>query len=223
MDQLRIINFHGIGTPERGLDPGESPFWLPRSLFCRVLDRIQALGDREQIAITFDDGNRSDVTTALPELLERGLKATFFIITGRLDQPGSLRRSDLVALAGQGMGLGSHGVGHLDLKGLDAEGLTSDLERSRRDLEALSNRQVRTFAIPFGRYNAKVLGAIRAAGYQHAYTSDGGDARATEFLQPRRSLRGDMSQDEIEAILAGEMPLLRRMRRSVAMGVKRLL
>lgn len=221
MDRVRIINFHGVGKPQRELDPGEQPFWLTRENFCAVLDRLVELGSRHNFKITFDDGNSSDLVIAVPELVQRGLKATFFVITARLDQPGSLSSSNLEALAGSGMQLGSHGVGHFDLRALDSAALRFDLEQSKSVIESATGTPVRTFAIPFGRYNGAALRAIEKAGYSHAYTSDGGDADPTAFLQPRRSLRDDMSATEVEHLLTGQVPMARRIRRSVAMTFKR--
>src|SRR5919197_6239381 len=87
--QQRTINltFHGIGEPERRLDPGEQDVWLSRSRFLAVLDAAAATSD---VRITFDDGNASDVEEALPELRRRGLTATFFVVAGRLGSHGFL-------------------------------------------------------------------------------------------------------------------------------------
>ena len=71
-----IINicFHGIGTPERELEPGEG----------RVLDQRGHVPRRSStrsptaadVRLSFDDGNASDVEIGLPALRERGLTAT---------------------------------------------------------------------------------------------------------------------------------------------------
>ncbi|MDB5540184.1 MAG: polysaccharide / oligosaccharide deacetylase [Devosia sp.] len=219
---IRIVNFHGIGAPQRDLEVGEAPFWLSRDQFCAVLDRIAGHRYRSRLAITFDDGNVSDLDIALPELQQRGLAASFFVLTGRLDRPGSLSRADVATLETQGMRIGSHGVDHNDLTTIAPEQLLNDLVRSREVLEDVCANPVGSFAIPFGRYNSSVLRAIKIAGYRTAYSSDGGSARAGAFLQPRRSLRRDMSPTEIDRILAGRMPLLRQIRRSVAMRVRQM-
>ena len=96
-----------------------------------------------------------------------------------------------------------------------------DLRRSRRILEDCTGCALRDFAIPFGRYNASALRGIRKAGFARAYTSEGGRARDGAFLQPRRSLRSDMSEREISAALNGHVAPLKRLRRMVGMGLKR--
>ena len=219
---MRIINFHGIGRPERELEPGEEPFWLTTEQFRHVLDRIAGHAERTALAITFDDSNSSDLAVALPELLARGLSACFFILTGRLGHPGSLGAADLSELQASGMRIGSHGIDHADLTALSDERLAAELTQSKAALENICGATVDSFAIPFGRYNRAVLKSIRSAGYRAAFTSDGGIARNGRFLRPRRSVRGQMSAGEIEAVLSGRMPPLKRLRRAAAMGLKQL-
>src|SRR2546423_12978074 len=71
-----ILNFHGVGSPVQELVPGEEDVWLSRGALNAVLDDVAA---RPDVRITFDDGNLSDLTIALPALLARGLTASFFL------------------------------------------------------------------------------------------------------------------------------------------------
>ena len=75
------LTVHGIGPTDRALDPGEDQTWVSVAQFEQVLDA--AVG-RPDVRITFDDGNASDVEIGLPRLLERGLKAEFFVLAGLL-------------------------------------------------------------------------------------------------------------------------------------------
>ena len=82
----RVINLtvHGIGPAERELDPCEDDTWVSIEQFERVLDAVVG---RDDVRVTFDDGNASDVTIALPRLLDRGLTAEFFVLAGLLGKP----------------------------------------------------------------------------------------------------------------------------------------
>src|SRR3954470_16504855 len=51
------INVHGIGTAVRPLDPGEDDVWVSVEQFEQVLDAVVG---RDDVRITFDDGNTSD-------------------------------------------------------------------------------------------------------------------------------------------------------------------
>ncbi|WIY54209.1 polysaccharide deacetylase family protein [Devosia sp. YIM 151766] len=219
---LTIINFHGIGEPARVLEPGEGPFWLSRDQFCTVLDRIASRPDLHRFAITFDDSNTSDLTIAVPELQKRGLTATFFILTGRFGSQGSLDEAGVKEITASGMEIGSHGIDHLDLTRLNPPELGEELSQSKAALEDICQTPVEALSIPFGHYDARVLRAIRAAGYRTAYNSDGGGAYQVQFLRPRRSLRRDMTMHDFDRILAGEPGLLRRLRRAVTRTVKQL-
>ena len=85
-----IVNFHGIGEPDRPVPDDEKPYWISEARYESILDRIADARDRRRYLITFDDGNMSDVTIGLPGLRRRGLTATFFVLAGMLDEHGFL-------------------------------------------------------------------------------------------------------------------------------------
>ena len=60
--------FHGIGTPQRTLEPGEDRYWVAIDEFLAMLDAIAAAPG---VRISFDDGNASDIEIALGGLRER--------------------------------------------------------------------------------------------------------------------------------------------------------
>jgi peptidoglycan/xylan/chitin deacetylase (PgdA/CDA1 family) len=197
-DRRVILNFHGIGEPPRAVSPGEYRVWVPVASFTAVLDAIRG---RPEVRITFDDSNRSDLELALPALRERGLAATFFVLAGRLDDPAHLSADDVRTLLEAGMTIGSHGMDHVDWRAADDDSLARELDTARRRLEAICGRPVTTAAIPFGRYDRRVLAALRRHGYTRAYTSDGGPARAGAWLLPRSSLQRTDGPDELARLL----------------------
>lgn len=223
MTRLIGLNFHGIGTPARDLEEGEAPYWLSEAQFNELLDRIVAAPNPATYVLTFDDGNLSDYEIALPALIQRRLIATFFVLTGRLDKPGSLGRDHVNALLAAGMGIGSHGIAHVAWSALEAEALEQELTQSRDVLQDLCGVPIAEAGIPFGRYNARVLRALRRTGYKTAFSSDTGSMNDTAFLRPRTSLRGDMTPAEIDAALAGQIPVARHVRRAIGMLRKQLL
>jgi peptidoglycan/xylan/chitin deacetylase (PgdA/CDA1 family) len=183
------INFHGIGEPPRELEPGEEQVWLPLQRFLATLD---ALHGRDDVRLSFDDSNRSDVDVALPALLERRMTATFFVLAGRLDDPHHLGVEDLRQLAESGMRIGSHGLHHRDWRRCGSDELQAELVDSRRILEAVLGRAVTHAAIPFGSYDRRVVHrARRTAGYDRLFTSDGGPADDGAWLQPRMTVCDD--------------------------------
>jgi peptidoglycan/xylan/chitin deacetylase (PgdA/CDA1 family) len=181
-----ILTFHGIGDPPRDLDARERRVWISTAVFCEVLDRVRG---RDDVRLTFDDGNRSDITVALPILAERGLSATFFVVTGRVGEPGFLNADDVAALVSAGMQVGSHGTTHRSWRNLQTADLNLELQSSRAALQSWADAPIRAAACPFGAYDRRVLRALRVAGFSRAFTSDGGRADPSAWLQPRNTIR----------------------------------
>ena len=220
--QIGLI-FHGIGAPLRDLEPGEAAYWISKEQLVCILDQICELSHPDQIRISFDDGNLSDVKIGLPLLLERGLRADFFVLTGRIGRSGSLDVGDIQALQAAGMGIGSHGVDHLKWSNLEPNVLRAELQGSRHVLEHICGKPVQSAAIPFGAYNSATLRALRAAGYISVYSSDAWRMDPTAFLRPRCSVTDNMGPTEIHDILTARMVFARRVRRTMGMLRKRLL
>lgn len=212
-DRIRIINFHGIGTPSRSLEPGEDRYWLSVDRFIAVIDRIAARPSVQDICITFDDGNISDLEIAAPVLASRGLSAQFFVLAGRIGSWGSLGTTDIRSLLAMGMSIGSHGMDHVNWTRLGVEALDRELKHSMNILGDIIGDKVSAASIPFGRYNATVLRALRNAGYLHVYSSDNGATALDDFPRSRTSVTRTMSDRQIDDLLAGRMPSWKRMRR----------
>jgi len=191
--------FHGIGAPgERALEPQEDSFWVAADAFEEMLDVI-AQGPR--VGITFDDGNASDAQIALPALLSRGLGASFFVIAGRLDEPGSLSRAEVRELARRGMTVGCHGLRHRNWRRLDEDGIREEFVTARQLISEAAGEPVREAACPFGEYDRRVLHELRRQGFSRAYTIDGRPARRPDaWLQHRYIVRSDDTPERIAAL-----------------------
>jgi peptidoglycan/xylan/chitin deacetylase (PgdA/CDA1 family) len=174
------------------------------------------------VRISFDDGNTSDVEIGLPGLLERGLSATFFVLAGRLDQPGSLSREEVRGLVAAGMRIGSHGMDHRPWRGLDEAALDRELVDARAELESVSGGTVDHAALPLGRYDRHVLRRARRTGYTQLHTSDRTWARGEAWLQPRFSLRRDDTVDSVRREMLTRASPAHRARRAAVITAKRL-
>jgi peptidoglycan/xylan/chitin deacetylase (PgdA/CDA1 family) len=212
------LTFHGIGRPLHRLDPGEQDLWVSGDRFLSLLD--SAVG-RDDVAITFDDGNASDVERALPALRERGLSATFFIVAGRIGKPHYVDQGGVNALATAGMEIGCHGMHHLPWRGLDESGLHEELVEAKALLERTVGRPITRASCPFGSYDRRVLRSLRRCGYEHVYTSDRGTARSSEFLQARNSVGPNDEARLLERIAALEASPHKALGRRAKLAVKR--
>jgi peptidoglycan/xylan/chitin deacetylase (PgdA/CDA1 family) len=131
------------------------------------------------IIISVDDGYIDDVRTILPDLQRLHMVASFFVITGRMTEPGFLSAAQIRELDQAGMDVGDHTAHHVDLRLLTPSQLQAETAGSRRTLEAVLGHPVYYFAYPFGAYNDAVQSALRAAGFTIAYTTAGGVTERT--------------------------------------------
>jgi peptidoglycan/xylan/chitin deacetylase (PgdA/CDA1 family) len=213
-----ILTFHGIGSTDRQLDPGEADVWVDYHQFLALLDRVAG---RDDVQITFDDGNASDLELGLPALSERGLTATFFVVAGRLGAPGFLNEPDVRSLRDAGMQIGSHGMHHRPWRGLDDRALHEELVEAKALLERVVGGPVTQAGCPFGAYDRRVLRAARQAGFHHVYTSDRGTAAPPAFVQARNSIGPHDPPEVMERIAGLEASLPRFAARRARQAIKR--
>ncbi|MBI4454526.1 MAG: polysaccharide deacetylase family protein [Acidobacteria bacterium] len=121
--------------------------------------------DRQPRAIiTFDDAYVSVKEQAIPVLETLRFTATIFVPTGACSGTACwngtreqvMSWEDLNELARSGFELGSHGVDHLDLTGLDSEGMEFQLRQSQVEIEKQLSRPCPVLAYPYGRVNPAV-------------------------------------------------------------------
>jgi peptidoglycan/xylan/chitin deacetylase (PgdA/CDA1 family) len=194
-DQILNLCFHGIGVPQRPLEPDEELYWVEEAQFEDLLDVV---GRYESVRITFDDANSSDASIALPALRRRGLTATFFVISERLDKPGSLSSSEVRILVQNGMTIGSHGMRHRAWRVLNDQELRAELVDAAGAIADAAGQSVRQVACPFGSYDRRVLRTIRQHGFSRVYTVDGGSANPEAWLQSRYTIRASDTPADIE-------------------------
>jgi peptidoglycan/xylan/chitin deacetylase (PgdA/CDA1 family) len=212
------LTFHGVGEPSRRLGRNEDEVWIGVDPFLSMLD---AVAERRDLRLTFDDGNSSDLEHALPALRKRGLTGTFFVVAGRLGTPGFLDERGVEALAGAGMRIGCHGMRHRPWRRLDDRALREELVDARRLLEAVVGAPITEAACPYGSYDRRVLRALRACGYERVYTSDRGTTRPDLWLQARNTVHQGDGAGLVERIVSSDCEPLNAYRRRLKLVAKR--
>lgn len=198
--QRLLINFHGIGEPWEGVPEAEVNYWCPCPEWPAMADCLAEVCERSdvRVEITFDDGNVSDLDVALPALVERGLTATFFVCAGRLGKPRFLSVDHIRTLRAAGMGIGSHGWYHRDLRGVPDADMTREVSESRACIGEAVGQDITSFAVPFGSYDRRVLRHLRE--YETVLTSDRMPAPATGWLTPRYSYVQGWKPDQVRSL-----------------------
>jgi peptidoglycan/xylan/chitin deacetylase (PgdA/CDA1 family) len=171
-------------APQRG-DAGYLRYVLEEGDFKAQLDHLVQRGRKGMsvsqalaagapagvVALTFDDGCRTDLHTAAPLLQERGFGATFYAVARFVGQPGFLTVGELRALADMGFEIGSHSLTHAYLRDLTADQVRLELRMSKEMLEDFTGRPIRHFACPGGSWARHIDALAREAGYVSVATS----------------------------------------------------
>jgi peptidoglycan/xylan/chitin deacetylase (PgdA/CDA1 family) len=211
--------FHGIGTPRRELEPGEDGYWVGRDQFLRILD---AIGDWPSSRITFDDGNASDHEIGLPALRERNLTASFFVLAGRLDTPGSLSSAEVAELHRSGMTVGTHGMDHRPWRRMDATTRQRELIEARALIAEATEAPVTEAACPLGEYDRQLMVALRELGYARVHTSDHLTGDPKSWILPRFSVLRTDTAESLRSRVSQELAFPRNLLHRASSRVKLL-
>jgi peptidoglycan/xylan/chitin deacetylase (PgdA/CDA1 family) len=211
----RVVTEPAAGQPDLKIDPGvflaelqaikrAGYHTISQAQLFDALYRGAALPARP-VMLTFDDGYVDDIRTILPDLERLHMVATFFVITGRVTEPGFLTNTQIRELDAAGMDIGDHTAHHVDLRLLTALQLKTETLGSRRALQRTLGHFVYAFAYPFGAFNTSVVAAVRAAGYTLAYTTAGGATESTSapLTMPRIHVGRSETPSGLVSLLGG--------------------
>ena len=212
---LPILMYHGLHADARA--PGFDPVYSVRPReFAQHLDWLCAHGyhsvrldqlreplPEKSIVISFDDGDASNRTVALPLLRARKMVAEFCITSDFIGQHGMVSANDVRALARAGMGVQSHGRTHRLLEDLDEAALHSELTISKHRLEVLCDREVCALALPGGRGGTRERDAALRVGYRLVLTSEPGVNRGVPAsdCHERIAITRDMPMEHFVAMV----------------------
>ncbi len=160
------------------------------------------------VIVTLDDGYRDLYTTAYPILRAHGFKAVAYIVSGFLGAPNNVDRDQVRDMDAGGIEIAAHTVSHVDLTRVNDIELWHQLADCRAELEHLLGHPVVDFAYPAGRFNARAVAAVAAAGYLTATTTEPGTlhSMADRFTWPRVRVRGGEPLDRFISDLGPTEP-----------------
>ena len=134
------------------------------------------------VVISFDDGYRSQFANAFPVLRKRGWRGVLNLDLSNVGTEWRLSPALVRRLIRAGWEIDSHTLTHPDLRTLGAAGLRREVAGSRAELRRRFGVPADFFCYPAGHYDARVVAAVRAAGYVGATTVEYGLARPSELF-----------------------------------------
>jgi peptidoglycan/xylan/chitin deacetylase (PgdA/CDA1 family) len=160
------------------------------------------------VVLSFDDGYRSQVTAARPILAARRWPGVLNLELANLARSWGVGVRGVRLLMAAGWEIDAHTLTHPDLTTLSGSALRHEVAGSRAEIRRRFGVTPRFFCYPAGRYDADVLAAVRAAGFEGATTVDPGLAVPTvPFTLARlRVDRGDGSAGLARKLAALGLP-----------------
>lgn len=133
---------------------------------------------RRSYLLTIDDGHRSALQIAAPLLASAGVPSVLFVPSGLMggtaswsaDYPNEplLTLDELQEAERLGMEIGVHGFDHTRMRALDTDALVRHTAEAR-DVLIDAGHGARSFAYPYGTWDAASRQAIDDAGYSVAF------------------------------------------------------
>ena len=182
-----FLMYHELSLPDRAMchaEPGYARYVVAESDFRQHMKRFAEAGWRcrnvsqslasfhpNNVCITFDDGCETDLLCAAPVLKELGQAATFYITVAFLNQPGYLTHAQVRSLRNPEFEIGCHSMTHAYLTDIDEVRLQIETAEAKDRLEQITGAPVEHFSCPGGRWDQRVLGAVKHAGFRSMATS----------------------------------------------------
>jgi peptidoglycan/xylan/chitin deacetylase (PgdA/CDA1 family) len=186
---VAILMYHHVGAvaPSGGRHPR---LWVSRALFVRQLEALERAGYRavtlnrvwrawheggelpaKSVVLSFDDGYRSQYRNAAPALRRHDWPGVLNLEVHRLGVRQGISRAEVRRLVAAGWEVDAHTLTHPDLTRVDAARLHDEIAGSRAAIQRALGVPVEFFCYPYGRFDATVKAAVRAAGFLAATTT----------------------------------------------------
>lgn len=220
-----VLMYHYLSVPPANADMYRLDLSVAPDLFAAHLDALQQAGytaislyalldhltygaplPEKPVVLTFDDGYRDSYTNAFPLLRERGMTATFFIVTDFInDQRPEYLTWDMVReLYAEGMSIEGHGRNHVSLTNKDSDYLIWQALGTYESIEHEIGVRPRFVSYPAGEYSQLTIDIFRSAGYWAGFTTKQGATHSSDdlFQMRRIRVRASTSPEELLRLLA---------------------
>ncbi len=202
-------------VPRPGVPTSAATYHVSRETFAAHLQAIQRSGHRvvtagefisnrsaagDSVVLTFDDGWIGGFEIAVPLLVERGWRATFYVTKNFMDRDNFCHRSTLRGAVAAGMEIGVHGVTHRMLSSCPAAEVVAEFRDCKDYLESALGQPVAHASIPGGDFTPAVAAGAREAGMASLANSRPGlnDSGSSCFDLRRLAVKGSTAALDVE-------------------------
>lgn len=181
MTSALALTFHGLRREtviyEASRDPATERYVVPAKRFeeavreippevCCTASEFVHKKEGNWLILTFDDGFISDFEVTFPVLMDKGLKASFFVTAENVGRPGYTSIRHLKEMAQAGMEIASHGLTHNYLVTMPYAEAIREIRESKERLEKEIGVEVTSFAPVGGHYHKWMLEVAREVDYK---------------------------------------------------------
>jgi peptidoglycan/xylan/chitin deacetylase (PgdA/CDA1 family) len=151
--------------------------WLSRwRNVVRLFQTLRAPASERLVSITFDNGYRDNLTTALPILEKFDFPMTLFVAPGLLGKKGYLSHDELREISRHPLvTIGAHGLHNRRFTELNRNDSRFELIESRIILEKITKKRVELMSWPDGVCNEELERLSDAAGYRASWSEWNGE------------------------------------------------
>jgi len=236
-----FLMYHELRLPGRIMcqsEPGYVRYVVPASDFRNQMERLASEGWRGQnvtqaiesfgdksVCITFDDGCETDLISAAPVLKELGFVATSYITVEFLGKPGYMSQTQVRELHALGFEIGCHSLTHPYLTDVDDNRLHEETAGAKDMLEQIAGVRVDHFSCPGGRWDARVMRAVKLASFRTMVTSRTGVNSSTTdpFALTRVTMLNGTKSDDLMRYCQGRGLLRTQLKEKARDAAKRVL
>jgi peptidoglycan/xylan/chitin deacetylase (PgdA/CDA1 family) len=214
-----ILMYHVINTPRP--DTANPALWVPRAELAAETDYLAGQGyhavtlqqvwdawhnggllPSKPIVLSFDDGYHSQYTNALPVLQAHGWPGVLNLEVNQTQQ--DLKPDEVKAMIAAGWEVDAHTLTHPDLTTVSDTQLQQEVAGSRQWIRQMLGVPVNFFCYPAGRFDQRVVQAVKTAGFLGATTTQLGLAKpsADPYQLARVRVNGGTSVDAFAAQLS---------------------
>ena len=181
-----VLYYHSIPAQQRVAFARQMDKLIRWSRPLRADTRAPLSPGVRHAAVTFDDVYQNIIENALPELAQRHIPATLFVVADALGETPKwtsystsdlamnepiLTEDQLQKISSDLVQIGSHTCTHPMLTRLREEDARYQLSGSRTKLEHTIGCEVKLFSFPYGAFNDNLIRWCREEGYERIFTT----------------------------------------------------